>query len=325
MRFVRGVNLTLESARRGRLMIMNLRWPLLFVLFFVGSSSVRADDPDDDDGDGIGEIAGDCDDGNPEVYPGAPEICDDLDNDCDGYIDEGTECGDDDGDGFSEVDGDCDDTDVTIHPLATETMDGIDEDCDGFVDEETDVFDDDGDGYSEEDGDCDDEDSSRSPGEPDWCRDGIDNDCDGSVDEPCTENPEDGCDPNLAADIRASAFSARPGTQVNVSVEAVTEDWKLDPTAAWYVDDGEIEENGLNAIWTLPSEEGSYVVYAYVYDNCGTEAVDGVGVDVIEEAQGFTSAEVSTQSCGGGQAWFFLWLPLLFGRPGRLTGGDRKG
>ena len=42
----------------------------------------------DEDGDGTSRWSGDCDDTNPTVHPGAAELCDGLDNDCDGEVDE---------------------------------------------------------------------------------------------------------------------------------------------------------------------------------------------------------------------------------------------
>ena len=46
----------------------------------------------DGDGDGYTVEAGDCNDADPAVYPGAPEACDGIDNNCNGGIDEGTAC-----------------------------------------------------------------------------------------------------------------------------------------------------------------------------------------------------------------------------------------
>ncbi len=126
----------------------------------------------------------DCDDTNPQVKPTAIEICDEIDNNCDGEIDDAT-CEDVDGDGYSESDGDCDDDDATIHPGAEEVCDnGMDDNCDSRTDEDCD--DRDGDGYSESDGDCDDDDATTYPGAPDYCN-GKDDDCNGHVDddEPC--------------------------------------------------------------------------------------------------------------------------------------------
>lgn len=91
----------------------------------------------DDDGDGLSEAEGDCDDADAGVYPGADELHDGIDTDCDGQLDEGSYGGDDDHDGYMELDSpsDCDDSDPWTHPGATEVCDGRDNDCDGLVDE----------------------------------------------------------------------------------------------------------------------------------------------------------------------------------------------
>lgn len=71
-----------------------------------------------------------------------PELCNGLDDNCDGII-ELTEM-DEDQDGFRICDGDCDDTDASIYPQAPEGCDGKDNDCDEIVDENGDSFCDDG-------------------------------------------------------------------------------------------------------------------------------------------------------------------------------------
>jgi mono/diheme cytochrome c family protein len=165
----------------------------------------------DADGDGqTASICGgtDCDDSEPTVYLGAPEICTDgLDNDCDGLVDFSDPdalncptCTDADGDGFNAEGGscgtvDCDDNDPNVHPGAIEICDGKDTNCDGrqsFTDKDKD-----GDGYAWCAGDCNDNDAAINPGAQELC-DGIDNDCNGILrgDEKDVDN--DGyrlCDP----------------------------------------------------------------------------------------------------------------------------------
>ena len=140
----------------------------------------------DADGDGALACGLDCDDLDATVYNGAPELCDTIDNDCDGALSPSES--DADGDGFLECVNDCDDTNAAVFPGQVELCDAIDQDCDGQIDE---AFDADGDGFFAETNvgclatyagttDCDDTDSSTFPGAAEQC-DAVDSDCDNSL------------------------------------------------------------------------------------------------------------------------------------------------
>lgn len=103
----------------------------------------------------------DCDDRNPNIYPGALEICDDDDDDedCSGAADDDDET-----------------VDVSTYSVFYEDVDG-----DGYgVAESTVERCDAGEGYAPLVGDCDDDEANANPGLTEVCGDLIDNDCDGS-------------------------------------------------------------------------------------------------------------------------------------------------
>ncbi len=170
--------------------------------------------------DGYVAEADDCNDNDSQIYLGAPERLNGMDDDCDGFVDDGFESlwyRDADGDGYGDANdtqfvvqqpegyialaGDCDDSNAGANPGAQESLNGVDDDCDGLVDDGFESLwyrDADGDGYGTESdtmfvvqqpegyvaqaGDCDDANAGANPGAEEVF-DGADNDCDGDIDE----------------------------------------------------------------------------------------------------------------------------------------------
>jgi len=180
-------------------------------------------------------VGGDCNDTNIIAFPGAAEICNTSDDDCDGEIDEKGATGclsfyeDKDKDGYGTglptcickaqgnttamVSGDCNDNAATAYPGSPEICDNLDNDCDMQIDENaggclTYYSDVDKDGFGKSadfkcicnptgnystlfGGDCDDSNAETSPGAKELC-DGKDNTCNFLVDEGFPDSNQDG-------------------------------------------------------------------------------------------------------------------------------------
>jgi MYXO-CTERM domain-containing protein len=271
-------------------------------------------------------LTGDCNDTASAVHPGAVELCDGVDNDCDGSTDEGvgtyTYYPDADGDGYGDsgtaltgctipagmvtVGGDCDDGDAGIHPDATEACDGIDSNCDGdtdstlsvtwYRDRDADGYGDDTatilgctrpDGYVDVGGDCNDFLPSVHPGAEEVA-DGRDNDCDGSVDE----RPDADAD----ADGDAGADADADG-DADVAADA---------------DAGADADADADDVVDAPADEGGVDAGLYEGDEVG-ECTDGADNDMdglfdcndpgCAGSPSCAASDGGTDVDGGGDAW----------------------
>lgn len=159
----------------------------------IDTSVTDSDPPLDGDGDGLTAADGDCDDADPAVRPGTPEVCNGEDDNCNVRVDEGF--GDGDSDGIADcldIEG-CDGVDNDGDGLVDEGM--PDTDRDGIVDcqdrEECDGLDNDGDGEVDEGSSDTDGDGTADCIDFEDC-DGLDNDGDGATDEGYADTDGDG-------------------------------------------------------------------------------------------------------------------------------------
>jgi N-acetylneuraminic acid mutarotase len=289
----------------------------------TGGGRLAFDQGVNEDGDPYPICAGDCDDTNPAVHPGAEELCDGVDNDCSTVVDDR----DLDADGYSACANDCNDGNPSIHPGAADTCNGLDDNCSGSVDE---GFPDlDGDGFAAC-VDCNDANPAVHPGAGDVCN-GLDDNCNGAKDEGFADSDSDGW--AVCVDCNEFDPSIHPGAPEvcdaadNDCDGAVDDGFDLDadgisscmgdcndadPTA-W---DFPFEVMNVEAASATPStwswlDEGGFVGPGVLYDVSSGEMGPGTGITLLSatclgafgEAQ-FT--DTRTGPLSGKGFWYLL-------------------
>jgi hypothetical protein len=263
----------------------------------------------------------DCNDSSGISFPGAAEVCDELDNDCDGTVDEDattTYFADTDADthgdpaapieacvmpeGYAGTATDCDDADPAQYPGASEYCNSEDDDCDGTIDEDAldaltfyadtdlDTFGDPAaiaracaqpDGYVGVGTDCDDTNPAQYPAAPEYCNT-EDDDCDGAIDE------EDAVDPRTwYADTDSDTYGDPAATATACN------------PAPGYVGDNTDCDDGRAA-----TNPGADEFCNTIDDDCdGTvdedDAVDALALALDDDGDGFGALGSTAPRCEG--------------------------
>ena len=302
----------------------------------------------DDDGDGFTKEEGDCNDQDAGIYPGLPEVCDSLDNNCDGVVDEGvatTYYADGDSDGYGDpgataadcappsgyvsIATDCDDQNSSIWPGAPELCDDLDNDCDGLVDDGTGFTmyaDLDGDGYGDpdnavvvctplagyvlDDRDCDDMQPGSYPGASEYC-DGLDNDCDGLTDEEAVDTTTwyydadgDGYG-NCAAGVDACTapngyVSATFASQCDCNDGRAESNPGGTEVCNGFDDDcdGSVDEDGSTGTWYADADSDGYGDASAPLSGCSQPAGSSANADDCDDADAAINPG-ETEACNG--------------------------
>jgi len=306
----------------------------------------------DSDGDGYNQIT-DCDDSNPNINPGAAEVCGDgTDNNCDAVIDEGcTVCTDLDSDGFFAQAGcgsealDCDDNNSIINPGAEEVCDGIDNDCDAEIDEfgahgeltwyldtDSDSF---GDpttslsscgpvtGYVTNGSDCDDSNASINPGAPEILNDGIDQNCNGLGDDSLIGFEMLSAHNNVRATAEPTPQPPLTPFEWDAAIAATAQAWAETCIVGHNPDRGFLGENAFFTSGDIlrPSDAvNAWAAEAVNYDYVTNTCVDGTGFTCGHYLQIVWRETLllgcGLASCNGGQHWICNYSP-----PGNIFNG----
>lgn len=253
---------------------------------------------------GYASVGADCDDANELVNPSRPEVCNGIDDNCNGNNDDGltttTYYADNDDDGFGNAafplvscldaapsgyannDGDCDDNNNAINPNALEIPNNnVDENCDGNLG----VVDTDNDGFNS-DVDCDDNNNTVYPGAPELC-DGLDNNCVGGVDEGLTFTTYylDGDNDGYGSTISISSCSViAPNGYVTNNTDCNDNDSNINPGATEVCDGIDNDcaggiDNGLTLFtYYQDNDNDTYGDSNFPITTCSTTAPNGYAV-----------------------------------------------